>query len=123
MKNFVKENWYKLMIGSSMMMASFGFMIYAISPVYSNSKKEKTEIKNTGIPNTLGGTNGIVVGDYAYFVDGGYLYCFETDQLSRASGFIKDQWSKNYNWIGNEFIYNNDSDGRKFKYGIKTKLP
>jgi hypothetical protein len=37
MKNFVKENWYKLMIGSSMMMASFGFMIYAISPAYSNN--------------------------------------------------------------------------------------
>lgn len=42
MKNFVKENWYKLMIGSSMMMASFGFMIYAISPAYSNSDKETT---------------------------------------------------------------------------------
>jgi hypothetical protein len=42
MKNFVKENWYKLMLGSSMMMASFGFMIYAISPAYSNSDKEKT---------------------------------------------------------------------------------
>jgi hypothetical protein len=41
MKNFVKENWYKLMIGSSMMMASFGFMIYAISPSYAN--KDLTE--------------------------------------------------------------------------------
>lgn len=39
------------MVGSSMMMASFGFMIYAISPVYSNSEKEKTEIKNQGISN------------------------------------------------------------------------
>jgi hypothetical protein len=49
MKNFVKENWYKLMIGSSMMMASFGFMIYAISPAYSNSDKEKTTLKE--LPN------------------------------------------------------------------------
>ncbi len=49
MKNFVKENWYKLMIGSSMMMASFGFMIYAVSPAYSNS--EKTEINNRAISN------------------------------------------------------------------------
>ena len=76
MKNFVKENWYKLMIGSSMMMASFGFMIYAISPAYSNSDKEKTEIKNTGIPNGQVMNDGIAVGNYIYFVDGGYLYEF-----------------------------------------------
>jgi hypothetical protein len=49
MNNFVKENWYKLMVGSSMMMVSFGFMIYAISPAYSNSEKDKTEIKNTNL--------------------------------------------------------------------------
>ena len=49
MKNFVKENWYKLMIGSSMTMASFGFMIYAISPAYSNPDKEKTTLKD--LPN------------------------------------------------------------------------
>ncbi len=76
MKNFVKENWYKLMIGSSMMMASFGFMIYAISPAYSNSEKEKTEIKNTGIPNVPVGTNGVISEGYVYFVDAGYIYRF-----------------------------------------------
>ena len=81
MKNFVKENWYKLMVGSSMLMASFGFMIYAISPVYSNSHKEKTEIKNTGIPNAPNGTNGVIVDEYTYFVDGGHLYQFYTDFL------------------------------------------
>ena len=80
MKNFVKENWYKLMIGSSMTMASFGFMIYAISPAYSNSDKEKTEIKNTGIPNAPVGTNGWTDGKYAYFVDAGYIY-----RLNRTS--------------------------------------
>jgi len=76
MKNFVKENWYKLMIGSSVMMASFGFMIYAISPAYSNSEKEKTEIKNTGIPNAPVGTNGVISEGYVYFVDAGYIYRF-----------------------------------------------
>jgi ABC-type lipoprotein release transport system permease subunit len=49
MKTFVKENWYKMMVGSSMMMASFGFMIYAVSPAYSNS--EKTEINNRDTSN------------------------------------------------------------------------
>ena len=76
MKKFVKENWYKLMIGSSMMMASFGFMIYAISPAYSNSDKEKTEIKNMEAPNSLVGTNGYIEGNYVFFVDGGYVYRF-----------------------------------------------
>ena len=44
MKTFMKENWYKLMVGSSMMMASFGFMMYAISPAYSNNNDHKVEI-------------------------------------------------------------------------------
>ncbi len=67
MKNFVKENWYKLMVGSSMMMASFGFMIYAVSPAYSSSKK-------TEIPDIPVGTNAVNIGDYSFFVDGGYVY-------------------------------------------------
>jgi hypothetical protein len=93
MKNFVKENWYKLMIGSSMMMISFGFMIYAISPAYSNSDKDKTEIKNTGIPNAPVGTNGWSDENYVYFVDGGYIYQFvasNKDYDNSPYGFIKN---------------------------------
>jgi hypothetical protein len=37
MKKFLTENWYKLMIGSSMVMASFGFMVYAISPAMDSN--------------------------------------------------------------------------------------
>ena len=32
MKTFVKENWYKLMIGSSMFIFSVSALIYSISP-------------------------------------------------------------------------------------------
>jgi hypothetical protein len=46
MNNFVKENWYKLMVGSSMMMASFGFMIYAVSPSYANKDITEEKIVN-----------------------------------------------------------------------------
>jgi hypothetical protein len=107
MKNFVKENWYKLMIGSSMMMASFGFMIYAISPAYSNTDKEKTEIKNTGIPDSTVGTNGYIEGNYVFFVDGGYVYRFNrnvygdlwktwkaTDKASYGDEMDKSVWEK-----------------------------
>jgi parallel beta-helix repeat protein len=44
MKIFLKENWYKLMIGSSMLITSFGFMIYAISPSYANNNLSKKNI-------------------------------------------------------------------------------
>lgn len=80
MKTFVKENWYKLMVGSSMMMASFGFMIYAISPAYSNS-----ENNNSTIPNSPQGTNGVIVGEYVHFVDGGYIYTWQKSRLGKYS--------------------------------------
>ena len=92
MKTFVKENWYKLMVGTSMLMASFGFMIYAISPAYSNSNSDKTEIKNTNAPV---GSNGVIAGDYAFFVDGGYVYKAKTYNLNNASiGYWKKEWEK-----------------------------
>jgi hypothetical protein len=74
MKNFVKENWYKLMVGSSMMMASFGFMMYAISPAYSNNNENKVEIPSSQNTTSPVGSNGVIVGDNVYFVDGGYVY-------------------------------------------------
>jgi hypothetical protein len=46
MKNFVKENWYKLMIGSSLFIFSVGFFITSVSPVYSsNTDKNNNSIK------------------------------------------------------------------------------
>jgi len=39
MKKFLSENWYKLMIGSSMVMASFGFMVYSISPAMASDNR------------------------------------------------------------------------------------
>ncbi len=39
MKKFITENWYKLMIGSSLLMASFGFMVRSISPALAETSK------------------------------------------------------------------------------------
>jgi hypothetical protein len=36
MQKFLIENWSKLMVNSSVMMVSFGFMIYAIGSVTAN---------------------------------------------------------------------------------------
>ena len=89
MKTFVKENWYKLMVGTSMLMASFGFMIYAISPAYSNSNSEKTEIINTNAPL---GSNGVIIGEDVFFVDGGYVY--------KCAGMARRSYNAEYitNW-------------------------
>ena len=38
MKKFVSENWYKLMIGSSLLMASFGFMVHSSTSAMADSK-------------------------------------------------------------------------------------
>jgi hypothetical protein len=129
MKNFVKENWYKLMIGSSMMMASFGFMIYTISPAYSNSDKEKTEIKNTGIPNAYAGANGVIVGDFYYFVDGGYVYVCHKDYVGSFFNFTNPS-SSNEKWVGTDFKLDykfTGYDGKEYyindKVGGKIKLP
>lgn len=41
MKNFVKQNWYKLMVGSSLLMASFGFMVYSITSAHAEESHLK----------------------------------------------------------------------------------
>jgi len=40
MKNFLKENWFKLMTGTSMLVFSFAFLMYAVSPSYANQTSE-----------------------------------------------------------------------------------
>lgn len=40
MKNFLKENWFKLMTGTSMLVFSFAFLTYAVSPSYANETSE-----------------------------------------------------------------------------------
>lgn len=50
MKNFVKENWYKLMIGSSLFIFSVGFFINSVSPAYS-SNTDKTNNSLKVLPN------------------------------------------------------------------------
>ena len=37
---FLKENWFKLMTGTSMLVFSFGFLMYAVSPSYANQTSE-----------------------------------------------------------------------------------
>ena len=75
MKTFVKENWYKLIIGSSMFIFSVSALIYSVSPARAeNVFKAKSNIGN--IPCY------VVVNGVVYYTDGNngsssYFYkCF-----------------------------------------------
>ena len=46
MKKFVSENWYKLMISSSLLMASFGFMVSSVSPAMAENGKDKINLNS-----------------------------------------------------------------------------
>ena len=37
---FLKENWYKLMTGTAMLIFACGFFIYAVGPSYANQTRE-----------------------------------------------------------------------------------
>ena len=46
MKKFVSENWYKMMIGSSLLMASFGFMVHSVSPAMADEINQKFNVSS-----------------------------------------------------------------------------
>ena len=48
MKTFVKENWYKLMIGCSMFIFSISALIYSVAPARANVQEKTPLIKSSG---------------------------------------------------------------------------
>ena len=59
---FLKENWYKLMTGTAMLIFACGFFIYAVSPSYANETSEVNK------PQMESNDDGFSV------ASGGYLY-------------------------------------------------
>jgi hypothetical protein len=74
-----------------MMMASFGFMMYAISPAYSNNNDNKVEIPSSQNTTSPIGLNGIIVDDNVYFVSSGFLYSIPKGDIS---GFVRNEKTK-----------------------------
>jgi hypothetical protein len=103
MKTFVKENWYKLMVGSSMLMVSFGFMIYAISPAYSSNNDKKVDIPSSQNTSSPVVSNGVIVDENVYFVSGGFLYSIEKDQIKNFiynyAGKLERQADNTYKYV------------------------
>jgi hypothetical protein len=65
MKKFVSENWYKMMIGSSLLMASFGFMVHSVSPAMADSNNQKLNINSNYklIPTNADGSINVKLSD------------------------------------------------------------
>ena len=61
MKTFIKENWFRLMTGTSMLIFSISFLIYATSPSYANlnSKEFIPESNYTIVPVNADGSINI----------------------------------------------------------------
>ena len=79
MKNFLKENWFKLMTGTSMLVFSFAFLLYVVSPTYANQTSENK-------------TPEMESNDDAFAVaSGGYLYTWGSREYMRT-------WSTDLNY-------------------------
>ena len=82
---FLKENWFKLMTGTSMLVFSFAFLMYAVSPSYANETNEKKDI-NQKKPNYTNQTNYLI--EY-----NGYLYswrnCYSANEWAEGDSDIE----------------------------------
>ena len=100
MKKFVSENWYKLMIGSSLLMASFGFMVHSVSPAMADDNNQKLNVNsnyrlvqtnadgsinvklsdeqldmiNINSYSSNNNLSGYTEGEWVYFISNGYFY-------------------------------------------------
>ena len=65
MKKFVSENWYKLMIGSSLLMASFGFMVHSVSPAMADDNSQKLNVNSNYklVPTNADGSINVKLSD------------------------------------------------------------
>ena len=65
MKKFVSENWYKLMIGSSLLMASFGFMVHSVSPAMADDNNQKFNLNSNYklVPTNTDGSINVKLSD------------------------------------------------------------
>ena len=76
---FLKENWYKLMTGTAMLIFACGFFIYAVSPSYAN---ETSEVNTPQMETTEG---------FFTVTSNGYLYTWDNanKMMTWTAGYDK----------------------------------
>lgn len=74
MKAFIKENWYKLMTGTSMLITALAFLIFSTTQAKADgSYKSESSI-----------TNGYPEGEHVYFITNGYFYRVKKGSFAKA---------------------------------------
>ena len=63
MKKFISQNWYKLMIGSSLLMASFGFMIHSVTSANAKELSNTSASSNYQFPVSDDGSISVKLSD------------------------------------------------------------
>lgn len=63
MKKFISENWYKMMIGSSLLMVSFGFMFRSISPAMAEVNNQNLNTGYRTVPVNSDGSINVKLSD------------------------------------------------------------
>ncbi len=86
MKNFITNNWFRMVIGTSTLIFSVGFFIRSITPSYANN----SNLNNTS---NVASTNGYAEGNYVYFIDNGYMYQIQKGDLHMAWKYCLNGWN------------------------------
>jgi hypothetical protein len=89
MKHFIKTNWYKITIGSSLLIFSIGFLIRSINPVMAHDSASQKQLLLS-----LQNQKSTTIGDRQIFFENGWVY-------SNSSDFLHDagRWYRTY--VGN----------------------
>ena len=74
MQSFLSKNWYKLMIGLSALMLSFGIMVYSINTATAKN------LNKTGYLQS----NEYSEGNYVFFISNGYMYRIQKGKFNDA---------------------------------------
>ena len=96
MQNFITKNWYKLMIGTSLLMLSFGTMVYSIN---SATAKDLNKVENIK-------SNEYAEGNYVFFISNGYIYRIKKGGFNKA---FEDLSGSGISW------WNGDAEYHKIK--------
>lgn len=87
MKSFLSNNWYKLMVASSLFIFSVGFFIYAVSPTYANTEKINVSAKKNNVDNSY------------TVVSNGYLYFWSDYEVMRKWVEGNDKTAEGFNVV------------------------
>ena len=92
MKNFITNNWFRMLIGTSTLIFSVGFFIRSITPSYANNP-------NPNNSSNVASTTGYAEGNYVYFIDNGYMFQIQKGDLHMA--FVNSSgWNNTYVYDG-----------------------